>query len=148
MPKSTVGDPPDTVESKKQAIQHVVMEGPVRTPGNDASSEQIVSAEDERKAVPPATEPASVGRWKALVSGISRIANQKIDITIGRLTFIVSIVALVVALLSYGYGAASYRVAKNAYQLQQLEFCKDHSEDPVGCSTSRYFCILLLNLVE
>ncbi|KAL8717313.1 MAG: hypothetical protein Q9225_005430 [Loekoesia sp. 1 TL-2023] len=69
-------------------------------------------------------------RWPTLASKVYQTANQKIDITIGRLTFIIGIVALTVAVLSYYYGAASYHVAERAYELQQLEFCKDHGDDP------------------
>lgn len=78
----------------------------------------------------PKASPFS--RWPTFVSKVSRTTNQKIDITIGRLTFIIGIVALTVAVLSYYYGAASYYVAERAYELQQLEFCKDHGDDPVS----------------
>lgn len=53
--------------------------------------------------------------------------------TISRLAFfIIGIVALIVAVLSYSYGAASFHVAERAYQLQQLEFCMAHNDDAVS----------------
>ncbi|KAL9027001.1 MAG: hypothetical protein Q9196_004419 [Gyalolechia fulgens] len=86
------------------------------------------SQDDEAKPDPKAP-PSS--RAATLVSRMSQVANRKIDMTISRLTFLVSAVALVVGILSYAYGAASLRIAEKAYELQQLEFCKDHVDDPV-----------------
>ncbi|KAL8731671.1 MAG: hypothetical protein Q9166_003250 [cf. Caloplaca sp. 2 TL-2023] len=99
----------------------------------DASPSSAAAApQDEISDPPPTSKTPSPRWWVSFTVGVSRIANSKIDMTISRLTFIISIVALVVAVLSYGYGAASFHVAKSAYQLQQLEFCKSHSDDPVG----------------
>lgn len=92
---------------------------------------QIVQATAEETLVPTTKSP-SVGPWRTFVTDILNIANHKIDITIARLTFIISVVAVIVAVLSYGYGAASFHVAQNAYRLQQLEFCKEHGDDPVS----------------
>ncbi|KAL8804265.1 MAG: hypothetical protein Q9200_005893 [Gallowayella weberi] len=94
----------------------------------DTSIPENTSAEIE---VPPVAGKATWTRWWiSLMPTLSRTANQKIGMTISRLMFIISIVSLVVAVLSYNYGAASYRVARSAYKLQQLEFCKDHRDDP------------------
>lgn len=85
----------------------------------------------EGKAAVLAAKSKWIGLWMIFSTKLSNIVNCKIDITIGRLTFIISVVAVIVAVLSYGYGAASYHVAKSAYQLQQREFCMAHGDDPV-----------------
>ncbi|KAL9034924.1 MAG: hypothetical protein Q9180_005137 [Flavoplaca navasiana] len=99
------------------------------TPTVQDTTPKAAQATAEEISVPKANSP-SAGRWTTLTTSILNIANHKIDITIGRLTFIISIVAMIVAGLSYSYGAASYHVAQSAYRLQQLEFCKDHGDDP------------------
>ncbi|KAL8700843.1 MAG: hypothetical protein Q9201_005236 [Fulgogasparrea decipioides] len=92
----------------------------------------FLTVQHEDQIPTPASEMPSIGRWATFTSKSSIFLNRKVDITIGRLSFIIGVVALIVAVLSYSYGAASFRVAERAYQLQQLEFCKDHGDDPVG----------------
>ncbi|KAL8883718.1 MAG: hypothetical protein Q9215_008071 [Flavoplaca cf. flavocitrina] len=99
------------------------------TPTVQDTTHEAAQTTAEETSVAKAKSP-SVGRWMTLTTSISNTANHKIDITIGRLTFIISIVAMIVAVLSYSYGAASYHLAQSAYRLQQLEFCKEHGDDP------------------
>ncbi|KAL8878355.1 MAG: hypothetical protein Q9198_003814 [Flavoplaca austrocitrina] len=101
------------------------------TPSVQDTTHEAAQTTAEETSVAKAKSP-SVGRWMTLTTSISNTANHKIDITIGRLTFIISIIAMIVAVLSYSYGAASYHIAHSAYRLQQLEFCKEHGDDPVS----------------
>ncbi|KAL8801985.1 MAG: hypothetical protein Q9182_004114 [Xanthomendoza sp. 2 TL-2023] len=127
MSTSAPVDPPQP-SGLASALPHEARKEIPTKPVLDTSTPDDISK--ETKAAPVANKTPWTRWWIGLMSTSSRLANQKIDMTISRLIFIISIVSLVVAVLSYNYGAASYRIAKSAYQLQQLEFCKDHTDDP------------------
>lgn len=131
MSASTQGERPETIEANRNMQREVSIGDAVRASVNDVSLEKNEDAQPEATTPPSASKSPSTRHWMTFFSRIFRLANRKIDITIGRFTFIISVIALIVAVLSYGYGAASYHVAKSAYKLQQLEFCKDHINDPV-----------------
>lgn len=80
----------------------------------------------------PSPQFSLIGRWATFKSKVSATVGQKVDITVSRLAFIIGIVSVVAAVLSYHYGAASFRLAEQALELQQLDFCMTHDDEPVG----------------
>lgn len=108
---------------------HHALSVPVQPTASDTPPLDTPPAPNDNKTPP---DPPSAGSWTRFGTKIVSMGGQKIELTISKLTFIITIIALMVAVLSYSYGAASFRVAEKAFMLQQLEFCKDHGDDPVG----------------